>query len=64
MQNWQTVLKNLWQSSHTTALSKGTILAKKNAVFFSKINAGISKIRKVLALKSIFSETTYACVFK
>ena len=44
----------------TIALSKGTILAKK-CYFFAK-NADISKIKRALVLKRIFSETTYECV--
>ena len=31
-------------------------------VFFCKKNANISKIKEVLVLKGIFSETTYVCI--
>ena len=53
--------KSIYHSFHTIALSKGTIFAKKNADFWQK-NAGISRIKRILALKGIFSETTYVCV--
>ena len=51
-------------SSHTIALSEGVIFQKKkkNADFFQK-NADISKIKRALALKGIFSETTYVCMY-
>ena len=41
-------------SSHTMTLSKGTIFAKKYA--------DISKMKSVVVLKGIFSETTDVCV--
>ena len=41
-------------SYYTITLFKGTIFAKKNA--------DINKIKRVLVLKEIFSETTYVCV--
>ena len=44
-----------------TALSKGTILAKKHW-FFAKKKADISKIKRALVLKGIFSESMYECV--
>ena len=50
-------------SPHTIALSKGIIFQKKrrkNADFVQKI-ADISKIKKTLVLKGIFSETMYVC---
>ena len=50
----------LQHSSNTIALSKGTILAKKHCSF--EKNADISKIKRALVLKGIFSETTYVCV--
>ena len=37
------------------------IFFPKNAVFFTK-NADLSKIKRALVLKGIFSETTYVCV--
>ena len=43
-------------SSHTIALSKGPIFAK-NGDFLQK-NTDISKIKRALLLKGIFSETT------
>ena len=43
------------------ALSKGTSFAKKNPEFLEK-NADISKIKEILVLKGIFSETNYGCV--
>ena len=46
---------------HTIALSKGTIFVKKMLVFCKK-KSNISKIKGVLVLKGIFSETTYVCV--
>ena len=52
---------SLTQLSHTIALSKSTILAKKNTDFLQK-NADISKIKRALVLKRIFSEIAYACV--
>ena len=50
----KTELKNLWRSSHTTALSKGTILAKKRWLFGKY--ADISKTKRALVLKGLFSE--------
>ena len=41
-------------------MSKGTIFAK-NADFWQK-NADISKIKGVLVLEAIFSQTRYVCV--
>ena len=43
------------------ALSKGTSFAKKNPEFLEK-NADITKIKEILVLKGIFSETNYGCV--
>ena len=40
-------------------MRKGTIFAKKADIL--KKNAGISKIKRVLALKLIFSKMTYVC---
>ena len=48
--------QNLLHVSHTIALSKGSFFCKK------KKNGGISKIKEVLLLKGIFSETIYVCV--
>ena len=42
--NWKTELKNLWLSSNSIALSKGTFLDKKR-YFFAK-NADIRKIKR------------------
>ena len=42
-------LRNLLQSSHTIALSRGTIFDKKNAK-----KADISKMKEFLVLKGIF----------
>ena len=61
LQKLKTELKKPWYSSHTIALSKGTILTKKNTDFLQK-NADISKIKRALVLKGIFSETKYECV--
>ena len=55
-------LKNLYRNCDTIALSKGTIIAKK-CRFFAKKNTDISKIKRALVLKVIFSETAYVCVF-
>ena len=41
--------------------SKGTIFVK-TAIFCKNKNTDINKIKKVQALKGIFSETTYLCV--
>ena len=57
----KTEIKNLLNSIHTIALSKGIIFAK-NANFLQKKVAGISKVKEVLVLKGIFSEPTYASV--
>ena len=57
----KTELKNPQHSSHTITLSKSTIFAK-NTDFLQK-NADISKIKWVLVLKIMFSETTYVCLF-
>ena len=48
-------LKNLQHRSHTTALNKGTIFAKKH--LFLQKDADINKIKGLLVRKSIFSET-------
>ena len=61
LEKLKTELKNLKHSSHTVALSKGTILVTKRW-FFAK-NADISKIKTALLLKVIFSETTYVCMY-
>ena len=49
-------LTQLWH--YCSALSKGSVFTKKRW-FFTK-NGDISKIKKVLVLKGIFSETIYA----
>ena len=59
LQKLRTELKNLQHNSQIIASSKGTIFAK-NANFLQK-NADISKIKGVLVLKTIFSETTCVC---
>ena len=61
LQKLQTELKYLQHSSHSIALSKGTIFNKKHC--FLQRNADISKIRRPLVLKGIFSETTYVCTY-
>ena len=48
-------LGNLQHSSHTIPLSKGIIFAKKSRLFGK--NADISKMKKDLLLKDIFSAT-------
>ena len=48
-------LKNFQHSSHTIALSKGIIFAKK-CLFLQK-NADISKIKRIVVPKGIFAET-------
>ena len=53
--------KSLTALIHTIALSKGTIFDKK-MLSFCKSNADISKIKGVVVLKGIFSETAYVCV--
>ena len=50
-------LKNLKESFHTITLSKGTIFANK--FWLMGKNADISKNKRVLILKSIFSENIY-----
>ena len=47
--------KNLYHSSHTIAISKGTIFAKKTITFCQK-SADISKVKRALVLKGIFSK--------
>ena len=47
--------------SHIIVFSKGTIFLKTN-IFCKNKNADINKIKKILALKGIFSETTHLCV--
>ena len=42
-------------------MDKGTIFTKKIFFFWQK-DADISKIKKTLVLKGIFSETTYVCI--
>ena len=54
-------LKNLQHSFHTIPLSKGTIFDKKYYFFAKKTD--ISKVKGVLVLKSIISETKYACAY-
>ena len=48
-------------SIYTTGLSKDTIFAKK-CLFFAK-NTDISKIKRALALKGIFSKPIYVCTY-
>ena len=48
--------------SNTIAFVKGTIFAKKH-LFFVK-NTDVSKIKRILVLKGIFSETAYVCVLR
>ena len=57
----ETERKSLQHSSHTNALNKGTIFAKKCGIF-AKENAYNSKIKRVLALKGIFPKTEYVRV--
>ena len=63
-QKLKTELRNLQinksGSSHTIALSKGTIF--KGTTNFLQKYADISKIKRALVVKGIFSETTYMCV--
>ena len=57
--------KILQHRSHTITLSTGTILVKikKNAKKKKKKeNTGISKIKRAVVLKGIFSDTAYVCV--
>ena len=58
--NRTTELRHSQQSPCIIALSRGTILPK-NAEILQKI-ADISKTKRVLVLKDIFSKTTYLCV--
>ena len=53
--------KNFQHSSHTIALRKGSIFAKKIQIFCYK-DGNISKIIWVLVLKGIFPKTAYVCV--
>ena len=48
------------QSFHAIPLSEGTIFAK-NADFLQK-NAEVSKVKRALILKGMFSETAHVCV--
>ena len=48
-------------SYHTIALSKGIIMPK-NADFLKK-NAAISKIKRALVVKGIFSEKKHVCTY-
>ena len=59
--NWKqkTELKHLTQLSHYR-LGKGTVFAKK--CWFLQKKTDTSRIKRVLVLKGIFSETTYARV--
>ena len=54
--------KKSQHSSHTIGLSKGTIFATK-CCFFSKKNPDISKIKEILGLKGVFSETRRVCAY-
>ena len=61
-ENW----KQNWKLSNTALillLWVKVLFLPKIAEFLQKI-AGISKIKGVLVLKGIFSETTYVCVLK
>ena len=53
--------KNLQHSSQNIALSKDTIIAKRMLIFFKK-TADISKFKRALVLKDMFSETKCLCV--
>ena len=57
----KTEVKNLWHSSHTIAMSKGTIFAKKMLIICKK-NADISKIKRTLVLKGMFSVSVFTYV--
>ena len=56
----KTELKTLLHNLHPIALNKDTILVKM--LTFCKKNAGTSKIKRVLVLQDIFSESTYVYV--
>ena len=63
-QKMKTEVKNLWHSFHTIAMRKGTIFIKKNADYLQK-NADISKIKRTLVLKGMFSSVfTYVPNFQ
>ena len=57
----KTELINLQHSSHTMALSKGTIFAKKTMIL--QKNADNNKINRVLILRGIFFKTKYVCTY-
>ena len=59
--NWKQ-LKNLQHSSHTINLSRSYFYQKMLIFCKKKKNADISKIKRALVLKNIFSEITYVCV--
>ena len=56
--------KQNWNTSDTalTLLLWVKVLFLSKNLFFCKKNAEISKIKRVLVLKAIFSETKYVCV--
>ena len=56
----KTELKNLQDSSHIVALSKGTIVAKKGCFLEKKTD--IRKIKRASVTKGIFHATMYVCV--
>ena len=61
-------MKKLKHNHYTNSLSKDAILSenadlKKKKKRKRKRNAGISKIKGFLVLRSIFLETPFVCVF-
>lgn len=56
-------MKKLKHNQYTNSLSKDAILSENVDLKKKKGNAGISKIKGFLVLRSIFLETPFVCVF-
>ena len=56
-------MKKLKHNQNTNSLSKDAILSENVDLKKKKRNAGISKIKGFLVLRSIFLETPFVCVF-
>lgn len=56
-------MKKLKHNQYTNSLSKDAILSENVDLKKKKRNAGISKIKGFLVLRSIFLETPFVCVF-
>ena len=57
------IVTNISNTAFTLLLCVKVPFLPKNANFFCKKNAGISKIKMVLVLKGTFPENAYVCTY-